>query len=249
MIKKLPFRHGLADGSVYIAFDEGKVGGAAFLLGPPLPVMFGFSPLGAFNDGQPIFPAQYANSRRIACDAWHKIKQTEYTLNATTYGWWLSHVYCYNDPDHLVLEGVSEGENRARLTSGIVTGLFLLGDDFSQGGDPRTKERARRMLGNPAICTLAASRSNFRPVEHGSDKASNAFIWLCEDGSSYLALFNYDKTAYDYTFDLERLGLSPGTSYRATELWSGRTLTIADRTVQTIGAKDCQLFRLEPFTE
>ncbi len=197
----------------------------------------------------PLLPGCYVHSRRIACDAWHKIKQTEYTLNATTYGWWLSHVYCYNDPDHLVLEGVSEGENRARLTSGIVTGLFLLGDDFSQGGDPRTKERARRMLGNPAICTLAASRSNFRPVEHGSDKASNAFIWLCDDGSSYLALFNYDKTAYDYTFDLERLGLSPGTSYRATELWSGRTLTIADRTVQTIGAKDSQLFRLEPFTE
>ena len=30
----------------------------------------------------PVFPAQYAQSRRIACDAWNKIKDTEYTLNA-----------------------------------------------------------------------------------------------------------------------------------------------------------------------
>ena len=58
MIKKLPFRHRLADGSIHIGFDEGEIGGAAFLLGPPFPVVLGFSPLGIFNDGQPIFPAQ-----------------------------------------------------------------------------------------------------------------------------------------------------------------------------------------------
>ncbi|MDD5186492.1 MAG: alpha-galactosidase, partial [Paludibacter sp.] len=33
----------------------------------------------------PVFPAQYAQSRRIACDAWNKIKDTEYTLNAVSY--------------------------------------------------------------------------------------------------------------------------------------------------------------------
>ena len=27
----------------------------------------------------PVFPAQYAQSRRIACDAWNQIKDTEYT--------------------------------------------------------------------------------------------------------------------------------------------------------------------------
>ena len=58
VIKKLPFRHRLADGSVHIGFDEGKVGGAAFLLGPPFPVVLGFAALGVFNDGQAVFPAQ-----------------------------------------------------------------------------------------------------------------------------------------------------------------------------------------------
>ena len=58
MIKKLPFRHRLADGSIHIGFDEGEIGGAAFLLGPPFPVVLGFSPLGILNDRQPILPAQ-----------------------------------------------------------------------------------------------------------------------------------------------------------------------------------------------
>ena len=31
----------------------------------------------------PVFPAHYAQSRRIACDAWNKMKDTEYTLNVT----------------------------------------------------------------------------------------------------------------------------------------------------------------------
>ena len=41
----------------------------------------------------PVFPAQYAQSRRIACDAWNKIKDTEYTLNALSYGWWQKYIY------------------------------------------------------------------------------------------------------------------------------------------------------------
>ncbi len=52
----------------------------------------------------PLFPSQYAHSRRIACDAWAGIGDTEYTLNSLTYGWWLNQVYTYNDPDHLLLE-------------------------------------------------------------------------------------------------------------------------------------------------
>ena len=65
----------------------------------------------------PLFPSQYANSRRIGCDAFGSIGDTEYTLNSLTYGWWLDGVYDFNDPDEIVLDGFSEGENRARVTS------------------------------------------------------------------------------------------------------------------------------------
>ena len=63
----------------------------------------------------PVFPAQYAQSRRIACDAWNQIKDTEYTLNALSYGWWQKYIYQYNDADHIVLRDATDGENRARI--------------------------------------------------------------------------------------------------------------------------------------
>ena len=85
----------------------------------------------------PVFPAHYAQSRRIACDAWNKMKDTEYTLNALSYGWWQDKVYQFNDPDHIVLRDATDGENRARVTSGVITGIFIAGDDFSKGGSKR----------------------------------------------------------------------------------------------------------------
>ncbi len=36
----------------------------------------------------PIFPAQYAHSRRIACDAQGSLSSAAYQLNSLTYGWW-----------------------------------------------------------------------------------------------------------------------------------------------------------------
>ena len=51
----------------------------------------------------PLFPAQYANSRRISCDTYGGISETEYALNALTYGWWLDRIYDFNDPNHVVL--------------------------------------------------------------------------------------------------------------------------------------------------
>ena len=73
-----------------------------------------------------VFPAHYAQSRRIACDAWNKMKDTEYTLNALSYGWWQDKVYQFNDPDHIVLRDATDGENRARVTSGLSLEFSLL---------------------------------------------------------------------------------------------------------------------------
>ena len=74
----------------------------------------------------PLFPSQYANSRRIGCDAFGSIDDTEYTVNSLTYGWWLDRVYDFNDPDEMVLDGFSEGENRARGDFGRHHGPFHL---------------------------------------------------------------------------------------------------------------------------
>jgi len=69
-----------------------------------------------------------------------------------TYGWWLNQVYTYNDPDHLLLEPVSDGENRARITSGVITGIFMNGDDLSYiSGIQVAKDKARKFLTNEDI--------------------------------------------------------------------------------------------------
>ncbi|HEY3862008.1 MAG TPA: alpha-galactosidase [Verrucomicrobiae bacterium] len=169
----------------------------------------------------PLFPAQYANSRRIACDAFGAISQTEYTLNSLTSGWWLSRVYDFNDPDQMVFDGYSEAENLSRATSAAVTGLMLAGDDFSATGSESGKQRALRFLGNSEIDSLARSRKSFRPVEGSSGLGSaNLFVW--DSGPFlYLAAFNYSNVEANYSVDLKRIGLNAASPVEAKELWSG----------------------------
>ncbi|EGQ13772.1 alpha-galactosidase [Prevotella dentalis DSM 3688] len=61
------------------------------------------------------------------------------------------------------MRDATEGENRARITSSIITGLFITGDDYSDKGDENVKERARKYLTNPDVNMIATGRS-FRPL-------------------------------------------------------------------------------------
>lgn len=82
----------------------------------------------------PIFPYQYANGRRLACDSYYKTYETEYTLNALTYGFWQRPLYNNLDPDHILVWGkdgdATEEEAIMRVTSGIVSSSLLFGDNF-----------------------------------------------------------------------------------------------------------------------
>jgi alpha-galactosidase len=84
---------------------------------------------------------KYANSRRIACDTFGGINETEYMLNSLIYGGWLNRVYDFIDPDHIVLDNHSTGEKRARIPSSAITGIFISGDDFSDTGSAMAKNR------------------------------------------------------------------------------------------------------------
>lgn len=186
----------------------------------------------------PIFPAQYAQSRRIACDAWNKIKDTEYTMNALSWGWWIDRVYQYNDADHVVLRDATEGENRARITSSVITGLFITGDDYSKTGPEEVKQRARRLLTNADVNAIATGRS-FRPLDGDDDRAENMFVRTDADGTSYLAVFNYTDEPLQFKLPVERMGMA--VPDEAKELWSGTKVDISE--VQTLGAKDAMIFR------
>lgn len=117
----------------------------------------------------PVFPSQYGHARRISCDAWGSIDNSQYMLNSLSFSWWLDRVYPYNDPDHLVLNGNSEGASRIRVTTGAMTGTMLLGDNFSlkgsYPGNQTVRDQAEKVVLNASINALAQLGRSFRPVE------------------------------------------------------------------------------------
>lgn len=189
----------------------------------------------------PIFPANYAQSRRIACDAWNKIKDTEYTMNAVSYGWWIDRIYQFNDADHIVLKEATEGENRARVTSAVITGLYIAGDDFSKDGSAEGKERAKKYLTNKDVNLLAKGKS-FRPIEGNSEKSENQFMSIDDVGNVYYAVFNYTEDDIDMKIPFDRMNLDASIFSRGRELWRDENVKL-DSTI-SIPAKDVKLIKI-----
>lgn len=185
---------------------------------------------------------RYAHSRRIACDAYANIDATEYTLNSTTYGWWQTHIYNYIDADHMVFGTESVGENKARVTSGVVNGTLIAGDDFSTTG--QWMGRAKALLQNQEILDIARNGVAFKPVEGNSEQgASEVFVnKIGED--YYVAVINYgeEKT---YNLNLSRLGIGSA-QYRVKELYTGSWHSVKGASLKVdIGTEDAAIFRFE----
>jgi hypothetical protein len=192
----------------------------------------------------PLFPANYAHSRRIACDAFSKINETEYTLNSTTYGWWLDHVYSYNDADHVVLHDASEGENRARVTSSAITGIFTLGDDFSNNGSGTGKDRAKRFLTNREINRMAQQTKAFRPVKSGDRSETAELFYAKAADTTYVAILNYSGNTKNHTINFSSLGLNSATTYTVKELWSNESSTHSGSWSGSVNGKDAKVLKI-----
>ena len=192
----------------------------------------------------PVFPAQYAQSRRIACDAWNQIKDTEYTLNALSYGWWQKYIYQYNDADHIVLRDATDGENRARITSGVITGIYITGDEFSARGGKDAKEKSQKYLTNAAVNAVATGEV-FRPVEGNGEKSEHIFVRKTPDGRFHCAVFNYSDQEQTTVLSLERIGLDKARNYQVKELWSGNETSATGQLEVTVPSKDVQLLEFK----
>lgn len=209
----------------------------------------------------PIFPYQYGNSRRIACDTWGKINQSEYAMNAIGGGWWTNGFYQRNDPDHIVLVGndevkETEGENRARLTTGITSGMILLADNYDIadtishcGNAQLSRERAALLLSNRATNALAqrVTRS-FRPVygyksHNGQPAGAENMVMQVIDGTTYVAIINYGDAPMSGSLPLADLGLPAGT-YNVSELWTSVSSIAASLLTYDIPAKDARIYSI-----
>ncbi|HTN20241.1 MAG TPA: T9SS type A sorting domain-containing protein [Pelobium sp.] len=186
---------------------------------------------------------RYVHMRRIACDSWSSIQNTSYTLNSTSYGWWQTFVYKYIDADHLVFKNESEGTNKARIASGLVTGTVITGDDFSSTG--QWTDRAKTFLQNQDLLDIGKNGIAFKPVE-GNTGQSASELFVREIGKyTYVAAFNYGTGARSYNIDLKRLGLY-ASEYKVKELFSGVMSPAKGSLKYNLASSDALIFRFEP---
>ena len=190
----------------------------------------------------PLFPYQYAHSRRIACDAQTSlIGDTEYTMNSVSTGWWLDNLYQFNDPDLMVFgNGANTNEAQSRLICGAVTGMMLNGDDLTTAAG---QAASQKYLTNSAIDDVTRAGRTFTPVEGNTgNSAVNIFVRM-EDTTWCLSIFNYDANSVVRTVDLNRAGLPPG-NYVVTNLWDGTASKVGGSLNVNLNAKQAKLFRL-----
>lgn len=204
----------------------------------------------------PTFPYQYCNGKRIACDAYYSIGETEYTLNGLTYGFWEKKLYQYPDPDHLVVWGkdgkATANEAKTRVTSGILLGTsFIAGDNFvepapgaedsgqscteatapscAQDAAPQhtADRRFREVFTNPDIIRAAKAGTVFYPLEVSCGMTAAKLFYRREEDAVCLAAFNYEKEDCVYLLNLPKL-LGTEAAVSVKELWSGSEEILQD---------------------
>lgn len=207
----------------------------------------------------PIFPYQYTEGRRISCDAYSSIDNTQYVMNSTSYGWWIDKLYVFNDPDNLVLKSIYQngtetlGENRARITSGAVTGMFTASDNYSttvdRGYPTMSKTLAKDLFTNVEINEIARTCKSFHPVdgnEAGVDGAENLMTYENDD-YVYLSVINYNKAVTPVAGNIlfSRLGISPDGVDAIKELWTGTTVSYSTSGFgYYVPARDARIYRI-----
>lgn len=189
---------------------------------------------------------RYAHMRRIACDAFKSVSETAYTLNSTTYGWWQKNIYNFLDGDHLVFGTETRGTNRVRLTSGIVTGTLITGDDYSAVGGWDTT--AKTLLQNQDILDIARNGKGraFQPVEGNTGDQPNELFVSKIGHYWYLAIVNYGSGSKNYDISLNRIGLNGSGTYSAIkELFSAANVTATSTLSVTVPASDAAVYRID----
>ncbi|KRB57479.1 T9SS type A sorting domain-containing protein [Flavobacterium sp. Root186] len=183
----------------------------------------------------------FAHVRRIACDAYSSISDTDYTLNSTTYGWWQNQIYDYLDADNVVFGNVSIGQNRARLLSSVVTGTITSGDDFSVAGT--WKATGQNLLQNDAVMDAARNDMRFIPSEGNTGNSAATVFYATHNNVTYVAVFNYSNVATTNNISLSRIGLGSGT-YNVKELYSGTISTAQGTLSAQLPQADAALYAL-----
>ncbi len=185
-----------------------------------------------------IATARYVHVRRIACDAFHSISDTKYTMNSLTYGWWQTYLYDYMDADHIVLKTEKEGVSRARLFSALATGSLIVGDDFSINGP--WKNMAKKLFQNPDLLKIIGDGRSFRPLETDGT-ASTLFTKQVKD-IAYLVAFNYNDGEQGISMSPTSMGLDTKQNYMAIDILSNEKILLKENANLILPAADARIF-------
>ena len=186
--------------------------------------------------------AKYVNMRRIACDAFHSVKDAEYTLNSVTYGWWQTYLYDYVDADHLIFQKESVGTNKIRLVSGLITGSVILGDDYSK--DAAWQKQVKEWVQRPELKELIKSGKAFMPVD-GAKAGAAAQAFIRKDANNvYLAVFNYKKEPANIMLTAKRLGLVANKKYQITEILGDKDISDANNFNIAFNEEGARLYKI-----
>ena len=195
----------------------------------------------------PIFPYNYANGRRLCCDTYYGIGETEYMLNSLTYGFWQSELYDWIDPDHIVIwsrEGkATAAEARSRVISGVITGgSFLAGDNFVNpaGDSEEAFSRYKKLLGNEKLIEVLKFGEPFEAqLTSKCEYAADVFT-LEKDGKTYVAVLNYSKLPTVKTVKLDT------DASTAENLITDENIKIRNGSFTlTLGARDSAIFEVK----
>ncbi|MFZ4861440.1 alpha-galactosidase [Sphingobacterium sp. Mn56C] len=187
--------------------------------------------------------APFAHMRRIACDAWHTIDQTQYTLNSVSYGWWQTHIYEFIDADHLVFTGEGPEVNKARLLSGLVTGTIILGDDFSK--KEGWQQQINVYLQDKELLNVVNDGRSFIPVGFASGKAANDTYVKKVGNSVYIAAFNFKNEATNLSLNLKDFSLEGNKTYQAKELFTKEQVNLQPTGTVHFKEAGAKLFRID----
>lgn len=191
----------------------------------------------------PLFPHGYAHARRVSCDSFGQIYDTEYMLNSMTYAFWqCGTVYAYTDPDHTCLyrsvgRPVSAlAEARSRLLASVISGTVLLLSDDYRNSDAvsRTEALLTREYLDVARCGRV-----FLPVECSQGTAASRFFCRDDGDRVYLAAFHYGEEDTVLELPLARLGKVPDNARFVSEA-DGMDLTGPVLRIP-LGARACTL--------
>jgi alpha-galactosidase len=192
----------------------------------------------------PIFPAQYAHSRRIACDAFGTTSSTEYELNSLTYGWWQNKsIYKHIDMDSMdLLTNNIETARTVVNATAISGGLILDGNNLIDGNQ---LSLAENLLLNSSINGIARMGKAFRAVDGNTGTSASSAFALSENGTNYVALFNYSTSTATVSVSLVQAGLSGTKSYTVKDLWTGSSTSATGTLSVSLASGQSKVYSLQ----